>query len=119
MDGHWYIVASEKTIHIFTEIEDRNKLKALQSFQNPIPEEASSIPFAKNLIKFLNQQQQLKNFKTLTIAAEPRFLGKIRGQMKSSLKNTVKHWIKRDLIKIPKKQLQEYLPLNQNENSKL
>lgn len=115
MYAHWFVIANEKTINIYTEVNERNKLKLIQNFENPIAEEASSIGFAKQLIRFLNKEHQIKNFSSLTIAAEPRFLGKIRTQIKSPIKNTVKNWIQKDLIKIPLKQLVDHLPLIQKE----
>lgn len=111
MYGHWFVVASEKTVNIFTEVRERNKLRLIRTFENRYPEEASSIPFAKQLVNFLNIQHQLKNYDYLTIAAEPRFLGKIREKMKPQTEKLVKNWIQRDLLKVPIKELVEHLPL--------
>lgn len=119
MHAHWFVIASEKTINIFTEVNDRNILKLIKNFENPIPEEASSVPFAKTLIYFLTNEHRLKNFNSLTIAAEPHFLGKIKGQLKPPLNETVKNWIRKDLIKIPLKHLPDHLPLSQSETIKL
>lgn len=128
MYGHWYVVASQKQVNIFTQIKDeakaknkyqykyknkyyRNNLQLIKKFDNPIPEEASSVPFAKEVVNYLDKQQQTKNFTSLTVIAEPHFLGKIKAQMKPQLISAVADWIKKDLLKIPLGQLAEHLPL--------
>ena len=111
MYGHWFVVASEKKINIFTEVQERNQLKLIRTFENRYPDETTILPFAKDLVNFLDVQHQLKNYDHLTIAAEPHFMGKIRGKMKPRLESLVKNWIQKDLLKMPLKELQNHLPL--------
>lgn len=132
MYGHWYVVANQKQVNVFTQIKDEdesnnqlknkygNKLQLIKKFDNPIPEEASSVPFAKEVINYLDKQQQIKSFTSLAVIAEPRFLGKIKAQMKPQLISVVTNWIKKDLHKIPLGHLADHLPLpNSKANSKL
>lgn len=111
MYAHWFVVASQKTINIFTEVHDRNKLKLLRTFDNPVPEEASTIPFAKEMVEFLEKEFQLKSFESLTVAAEPHFLGKIKEVMPKQIESLVRNWIRKDLFKIPLHKLPSHLPL--------
>ncbi len=112
MDAQWFVVASQKTITIFAETKKRKKLESIRTFENPIAEEASLIPFAKDLVHYLDREYQLKHFKTLTIAAEPHFLGKIREVMKPQLEKLVVHWIRKDLQKIPQIELPMHILLD-------
>ena len=112
MDAQWFVIANKKKINIYVETKKRNKLELLQTFENPIAEEASAIPFAKQVVSFLDKAHTLKRFKTLTVAAEPHFLGKFREVMKPQLESLVKNWLKKDLLKIPKAELPSHLPLN-------
>lgn len=116
MNGHWFVVANEKTINIYTEVKNRNRLKLIRTFENRYPEEATSLSFAKELAYYLDIQNQLKNYDSLTISAEPHFLGKIREKMKPSVTKLVHNWIHKDLLKIPLKELESYLPLQHSEN---
>lgn len=112
MHAHWFVVASQKTVNIYTETQSRSKLQLLRTFDNPVPEEASALAFAKELANYLDKEYQYKNFQTLSIAAEPHFIGKIREVLKPQISKLVQHWIKKDLQKIPMYQLPVHLPLN-------
>ena len=73
------------------------------------PREQADIQFAKIVAKYLDGEKVKNSFDSLTVVAEPRFLGKIRKEMSASLKGSVDLWIKKDLQKIPKKDLFEFL----------
>jgi protein required for attachment to host cells len=137
--GHWFVVASQKTVRIFTEVSERNRLKQLQEFDNPLgrernralvrkqaglgvksagqgsvhysekkrhdPHEEAAVQFAKKVCNFLESEFQNKKFKSLTIVAEPHFIGKLRTMMKPALQKFVTEWIKKDLLKTPYKEL--------------
>ena len=112
MHAHWFVIASQKTVNIYTETQSRSKLQLLRTFDNPVPEEASALSFAKKLANYLNKEYQAKNFQSLSIAAEPHFIGKIREVLKPQISKLVQHWIKKDLQKIPMYQLPVHLPLS-------
>lgn len=112
MFSHWFVITSQKTVKIFTETKKRNKLELLRTFENPIPEEATAIPFAKEISNYLEHEYRLKSFKSLTIAAEPHFLGKIKEVMKPEIQKLVVNWLKKDLLKIPLDKLAMHLPLD-------
>ena len=112
MFGHWFVIASQKSVSIYTETKKRNRLELLRKFENPIPEEASTIPFSKEICNYLESEHQSKNFYTLTIAAEPHFSGKIRAVMSPVLQKLVLNWIRKDLEKIPIERLPLHLPLD-------
>lgn len=144
MFAHWYVVANQKKIRVFTEVPERNRLKLLKSLINPLgeekrkslvkkeaghgikslgrvgvarytenkrhdPHEEAAQQFASEIADFLEHENQQKNFDSLTIVAEPRFLGKIKAAMKPRLKKLVTDWVKKDLQKTPQKELQAAL----------
>ena len=73
------------------------------------PHEQAAIQFAKQINKFLSQQRQKEKFKTLTVVAEPNFLGKLKSDMRKELKGSVIEWLGKDLLKTPKKKMTNYL----------
>ncbi len=73
------------------------------------PHEEASIQFAKEITQYLKKENQRKKFKSLTIAAEPHFLGKIRSSMDEELQSLVTEWINKDFQKIPPSQLPKRL----------
>lgn len=112
MFGHWFVIASQSTVSIYTETKKRNRLELLRQFENPVPEEATAIPFAKEICNYLESEHQSKSFNSLTIAAEPHFAGKIREVMSPQVQKLVLNWIKKDLEKIPLDRLALHLPLD-------
>jgi len=81
------------------------------------PHEEAALQFAKMLTDFLECEHQRNNFKSLTIVAEPHFLGKLRGTMRPSIQETVTEWVKKDLLKTPQNKLVEILFPIKNELS--
>lgn len=77
------------------------------------PHEQSAIQFARQIGQFLNEERLCKNFETLTVVAEPSFLGKLRAEMKPRTETSVVDWIKKDLQKIPINKLPGILKLKQ------
>ena len=65
------------------------------------PHEDAALQFAKQITDYLELERQQKKFQSLTIVAEPRFLGKVRSSMSPSLKKLVKTWQRKDLLKTP------------------
>lgn len=65
--------------------------------------------FAKELVHHLEEEFEKHNYKTLTIVAEPHFLGKIRSAMDSKMLRLVNDWIRKDLEKTPQSQLPKHL----------
>jgi len=64
---------------------------------DPLEEAASQ--FAREITKFLDQERKKKKFESLTIAAEPKFMGKIRAHMKAPTERRVLKWLRKDLDK--------------------
>lgn len=73
------------------------------------PHEEAVHQFAKEVSQTLEREKIKKHFESLTIVAEPRFLGKIRAEMGTDLQSVVSDWIKKDLQKTPQKELIECL----------
>ncbi len=152
MVTHWFVVASQKTVKVFTEVPERSRLKLLSTLDNPLgrertralirkqagmgvksmgrtgfvrysqtkrhdPHEEAAIQFSKEIAKFLKKQSQEKNFTSLTIVAEPHFLGKMKSSMEPSLQKMVVKWVKKDLEKTPKSQLPKFLLPNRKKVS--
>lgn len=115
MNVHWFVIASERMINIYTEVRERNQLKLLRTFENRYPDQSTNPSFAKDLVNFLDIQHQLKNFDDLSIAAEPSFMGLIKTKMKPQVERLVKNWILKDLLKTPTKELTQHLPLQYEE----
>jgi protein required for attachment to host cells len=64
------------------------------------PHDEVATQFARKIINFLEQAFIKKDFRSLTIVAEPRFLGKLKSAMTPKIKKTVKNWVEKDLEKI-------------------
>lgn len=158
MDGHWFLVANQKTATIFTEVSKsagnakakapqtmkRRRLQQIQQLENPLgrernramrrgppgmavrsagrsaqvhyglgtgqdPHEVAATDFARKISKHLEKEQNQHKFESLTIAAEPHFLGKIRSVMSEKLKNHVTQWLNKDLQKTPTTKLIHFL----------
>lgn len=73
------------------------------------PKEDVAIQFARKISLFLERERARFHFGSLTVVAEPRFLGKIRKAMGSEVKKCVKTWLARDLNKTPIKELPSFL----------
>lgn len=143
MNGHWYIVASQKSVRVFTEVAAKPRIKLIQTVENPLaqekkkdlvkkqagkavksagrfgvsrhveikndPREQSVLQFARQIAKFLDGEKKQKNFQSLTIVAEPHFLGRVKSELTPAVKKTVTDWIQKDLQKTSKKQLEDFL----------
>lgn len=124
MFGRWFVVANQKNVKVLTERSDsKGRFKELKKFDNPFgrarnheefikkqdPREQAAVEFAKNITLYLESARQKNKFETLTVVAEPYFLGKIRTAMKPQLKKLVIIWIKKDLQKYPKLKLTKFL----------
>ncbi len=144
MYGHWFLVASQRSAKIFSEIPDLRKLGLVQLIENPLghekrtalirkqagrgvrsagrgqsvhysdagnhdPQVDASQQFAKEVSRFLEAARQEKKFLTLTVVAEPHFLGMLRASMGSELNKVVVRWLNKDLQKTPQTRLSEYL----------
>ena len=73
------------------------------------PLDEVALQFAKEIVDYLRKQQIKNSFATLTIVAEPHFLGKIRVSMHPLLKASVSRWVKKDLMNTPKNKLPTFL----------
>lgn len=73
------------------------------------PHEEAALQFAKQITDYLEIKRQQKKFNSLTIVAEPRFIGKVRSCMSPQLKKVVKQWYKKDLLKTPQDKLVQIL----------
>lgn len=65
--------------------------------------------FARDLSRFLDAERLKKSFESMTMVAEPRLLGKIRAEMSSDLLHSVSRWMRKDLQKTPRLELQQML----------
>lgn len=63
------------------------------------PLEDAAVQFAKQVIGVLESAKNNRSFKSLTIVAEPHFLGKLKNEMSPDLEKCVTEWIKKDLQK--------------------
>ncbi|MGE3757206.1 MAG: host attachment protein, partial [Pseudobdellovibrionaceae bacterium] len=63
------------------------------------PHEEAALQFSREIAKFLEVEKQKKSVGSLTIVAEPHFLGKIKNSLSPDVKKIVVGWIKKDLQK--------------------
>ena len=140
MFGHWFVVASQKTVYIFSEAGTGGELRLVKELDNPLgrernralirkeagrgiktsgrvgavhyserkrhdPHEEAAVQFAKKTVEFLESEERRGSFKSLTVAAEPRFLGKIKAAMRPETEKLVVEWLRKDLLKVPKADL--------------
>lgn len=116
MLNHWYVVASQDTLKILIQDEDHPDLQILHKLEEPIAKESrnrfnppkrgdthqtAALDFARTISAFLQLELQKKSFHTLTVAAEPRFLGKLRRELTPQVLKTVTQWVRKDLQKTP------------------
>jgi protein required for attachment to host cells len=73
------------------------------------PHEQAEIQFAKEIVQFLESEQLKNTFESLTVVAEPHFLGKLKAEMNDKLEQSVTNWIKKDLQKTPPNDLADFL----------
>lgn len=73
------------------------------------PKEEAIVQFAREIAKFLDLELRRKSYKTLTIIAEPHFLGKLKPEMGDSVTESVTNWLHKDLQKTPPRKLAEFL----------
>lgn len=73
------------------------------------PHEEAEIQFAKEIAQFLESERLKNSFSSLTVVAEPHFLGKIKAEMNDKLQESVTDWIKKDLQKTPQHELAGFI----------
>ncbi len=73
------------------------------------PHEEAIIQFAKEVSQYLESERLKKNFESLTLIAEPHFLGRIKAEMSNDLLSSVTNWIRKDLQKTPQKKIADFL----------
>jgi protein required for attachment to host cells len=81
------------------------------------PRDQALTQFARYVSGFLESELRRHRFESLTIAAEPHFLGILRAEMATSVNGHVISWLKKDLQKTPARKLADYLvELNKRPN---
>lgn len=73
------------------------------------PHEEAEIQFAKEIAQFLDSERLKNSFESLTVVAEPHFLGKLKAEMSDKLQESVTDWIKKDLQKTPQNELADFI----------
>ncbi len=69
------------------------------------PHEEAAKEFANQISNFLDLERQKSKFKFLSLAAEPKFLGKLKAAMGKRLEESVVEWINKDLEKAPQEKI--------------
>ena len=73
------------------------------------PVEMASLQFARSICDYLRGEKMKNSFLSLTMIAEPHFMGKLRAQMPSALQEHVVDWVNKDLLKTPQDKLSQML----------
>lgn len=63
--------------------------------------------FAKRVAKYLESEKNKDSFSSVTVIAEPKFLGRVRKSMSNEALKTVARWIPKDLEKAPTGQIED------------
>ena len=79
--------------------------------QRTDPREEAALQFSREVGGYLDKMGKLKEYSSLTVVAEPKFLGKLRSSMAPATEKKVSTWLKKDLCKAPKSKLQAALKL--------
>lgn len=75
------------------------------------PRDEASEQFARKVAFYLKKGKEERSYDFLSIAAEPRFLGKMRGALDPRVSKSVVEWIESDFSKISDRELPEALDL--------
>ena len=104
----WVAVLSQSMMKLFERDIDTDELRYIQTVYNndthglehkgEIHENAVET-FARFIVKTLESERTHDSFSSLTVIAEPRFLGRVRKSMSADLERTVARWIAKDLEK--------------------
>jgi protein required for attachment to host cells len=78
------------------------------------PHEQEAVQFARVINHYLQSCQEQRQFETLTIVAEPHFLGKLKSAMSPRLLNAVVSWIEKDYMNISYEELPSIIKKNEN-----
>jgi len=81
------------------------------------PHEEAAIHFARKLCRYLEQERHTHHFGGLVIAAEPKMLGRIRGQMTKPLLSEVQQWLHEDFGNLTDHEIGKALGLTQRPHS--
>jgi protein required for attachment to host cells len=76
------------------------------------PLEEATNQFAKEVAQYLRSENLQKHIDELTIAAESKFLGKLKSELSGAMNGLEVEWIKKDFQNTPQKELGQIL-LNQ------
>jgi protein required for attachment to host cells len=76
------------------------------------PHEQEAIQFAGTIGRYLKSYLDEKKFKTLTVVAEPHFLGKIKAAMSPRVVESVITWVEKDLLNISYRDLAQSLNID-------
>jgi protein required for attachment to host cells len=79
--------------------------------QRTDPREEAALQFCREVGEYLNKMGKEKEYSSLTVVAEPKFLGKLRASMSAGTEKKVSTWLKKDLCKLRQSQLPKVLKL--------
>jgi protein required for attachment to host cells len=132
MFAHWYVVANQEIAKILVDDGEHQDLQVLHTLENPRgpedqpsvlpnpqPHDVTATLFAKEIAGFLQNEKLSNHFVSLTIVAEPRFLGKLRHELNPHLLPSVTHWVGKDLHKTPIHELPERIGIELEFNKSL
>jgi protein required for attachment to host cells len=75
------------------------------------PHEDAAIHFAKEIGRFLSQQDHAKNFESISIASEPKMMGRLRSELSEKLNDRV-NWVSKDLTHLKNHEIAEVFGIN-------
>lgn len=73
------------------------------------PKEQVQIQFARSISEFMDKLTDRVKFDSITVVAEPHFLGKLRAEFSESLNKVITEWIAKDLQKASTAKLDKLL----------
>lgn len=93
----WYLLASQSDAVIYS--SKTSPPGVIQTFkgESTIDRHAAEV-FAAEIAAFVENAHQQKRFGTLVVAAEPRFLGLLRGKLSSEVKAKIRTEIAKEFV---------------------
>jgi protein required for attachment to host cells len=125
LSGHWFVVTSQRSMKVFTADESHHfhlifekpnsfhhstaKKVHFSDSKKHQSQEESAEHFCKEIAQYLKTEKVKKSFRDFTLAAEPKFLGKLKLAMDPQLQESVFRWVHKDLDKTLQKDLPQFL----------
>lgn len=95
-----HLRAQEMSAHTLGEAQHPGAVRSHSAYEpKHLPQESASLDFARTVSEYLAKARQEGRFEDLQIAAEPGFLGVVKGELSKETLRVVSQWLHKDLEK--------------------